>query len=67
MLAVSATYLGMLHATQLEQTILMPLQASEALRTKLVTRITDADDRLVAVATIIWQIKCWDKVRTRVS
>lgn len=56
-----------LDATQLEQTILAPLRASEALRTTLETRITDANDKLVAVATITWQIKCWDKVRTRVA
>jgi len=56
-----------LDALQLEQAIIAPLQSCGTLRTTLETLITDADDRLVAVATITWQIKRWDEVRTRLA
>ena len=50
---------------QFEKEIRAPLQKCGTLRTILETRITDADDQLVAVATITWQIKSWAEVRTR--
>jgi len=51
--------------TVLEQEILQQLDKTETLLKELVTEVTDHHGNRVARARIFWQIKAWDKVRTR--
>jgi len=50
---------------RLEEEILQPLQNTDTVSISQQTLVTDQQGNLVARARITWQIKSWDKVRTR--
>ncbi len=56
-----------LPSSRIQKDILQPLQRETTVDIVLESRVTDTDDNLVAVAHTTWQIKRWDKVRTKVK
>ena len=54
-----------LEDAELTSEILGPLQEQLAIKTSLNTLVTDANGRKIARVKTCWQIKDWDKVRTR--
>jgi len=52
---------------ELKARVLKPLADVDKIQTTLPTEVHDRQGRLVATALVTWQIKSWDKVRTRVD
>lgn len=50
----------------LDKDVLTPLKTSEKIIKVLKTEVYDADDNHVATVETSWQIKSWDKVKTKV-
>lgn len=55
-----------LSADRIDKEIIQPLQREPVVDIVLESRVTDMDENLVAVAHTTWQIKRWDKVKTKV-
>lgn len=51
---------------RLQREILQPLKTQDAQVITLETLVSDSSDNLIAKARTTWQIKRWDKVRTKV-
>ncbi len=51
---------------QLQQKVILPLQQSESITIVMETIVRDSSNNEVAIAHTTWQIKRWDKVRTKV-
>jgi len=52
---------------RLQEQILQPLQSGDAVSITQETLVTDQQGNQVAKARITWQIKSWDKVRTKLA
>lgn len=52
---------------ELQQRVLAPLANSNKVQISLPTEVHDRQGNLVATVQITWQIKSWDRVRTRVT
>ncbi len=52
---------------ELKEAILKPLAKKESVLVTRPTEVHDMQGNLIAVAQVTWQIKPWDKVRTRVA
>lgn len=52
---------------RLQDEILQPLQNSESVSITQQTLVSDQQGNLVARARITWQVKSWDKVRTKLD
>lgn len=50
---------------RLEKEIVLPLKSEDAATISLKSRVHDADGKKVAVVTTTWQVKRWDRVRTK--
>ncbi len=51
---------------QIQQKVILPLQQSESITIVMENVVRDSLDNEVAIAHTTWQIKRWDKVRTKV-
>ena len=51
---------------RLQQEVIGPLQQSESIDIVMETLVNDSSGNEVAIARTTWQIKLWDRVRTRV-
>jgi len=51
----------------LKEQVLKPLVATDKVLTTQTTEVHDDDGNLVATAQVTWQVKAWDKVRTRIA
>jgi acyl-coenzyme A thioesterase PaaI-like protein len=56
-----------LSAGDLQELILTPLETAESVLVVMATEVSDSDGVVVARARTSWQIKRWDKVRTKVQ
>ncbi len=56
-----------LSPSRIKKDILQPLQREPVVNIVLESRVKDTDDNLVAVAHTTWQIKRWDKVKTKIK
>lgn len=56
----------LLDEAELENEILAPLEDKSTTYKTLSTTVTDAGGRKIAMITSKWQIKSWDRVRTRI-
>jgi len=52
---------------ELKETVLKPLAAADKVQVTRTTEVHDNQGNLVATARVTWQIKSWDKVRTKVA
>ena len=52
--------------TRLRQEIIEPLRQQEAISIRMESRIADISGNQIAVAFTTWQVKRWDKVRTKI-
>jgi len=55
-----------LSAGDLQDLIVKPLETAESVTVIMATEVSDSDGAMVALARTSWQIKRWDKVRTKV-
>jgi len=49
----------------LQEDIIKPLQQQDAIEYTITIPVRDIDDKVICIATTIWQIKSWDKVKTK--
>jgi hypothetical protein len=51
---------------RLQQEIIDPLRQQEAISIRMESRIADISGNQVAIAFTTWQVKRWDRVRTKI-
>jgi len=50
----------------IQQQIIMPLRSQDAVLVKLIIDSYDTQQKHISTGTIEWQVKRWDKVKTKI-